>query len=166
MSQIYTPAIRRSWVISHSPVFYGWVIMLMGTLGMVMTSPGQTYAVSVFIEYFINDLGISRSLVSTLYTIGTLVGSFALPIVGRQLDRRGPRLMMSVVAVLFGAALSVAFCSAGLLVSTSYGLSNSSPARSASSGVAAKCRGRSPRAIVPATGVCNVRPFAKLGFAA
>lgn len=104
MAQPYTHTIRSSKLVNGLPIFYGWIILVVGTLGLIMTSPGQTYAVSVFIEYFINDLGISRSLVSTLYTIGTLIGSFALPVVGRQIDRRGPRLLMSMVAVLFGLA--------------------------------------------------------------
>lgn len=78
--------------------------MMVATLGMIMTSPGQTYVVSIFIESFIADLRISRSLVSTLYTIGTLVGSFVLPIVGYQLDRHGARLIMVFITVLFGVA--------------------------------------------------------------
>ena len=69
-----------------------------------MTSPGQTYVVSIVIEDFIADLGISRSLISTLYTLGTLIGSFALPIVGYQLDRRGARLMVGIITALFGLA--------------------------------------------------------------
>ncbi len=80
---------------------------MVGTLGMIMTSPGQTYSVSIFIEHFINDLGISRSLVSTLYTAGTLIGSFALPIVGRQIDRRGARAVMLIVAALFAGHSAV-----------------------------------------------------------
>ena len=76
--------------------------MLIGTLGMIMTSPGQTYVVSIFIEDFIVDLGISRSLVSVLYTLGTLVGGFVLPIVGYQIDRRGCRLMVVLITALFG----------------------------------------------------------------
>ena len=78
--------------------------MLIGTLGMIMSSPGQTYVVSIFIESFITDLGISRSLVSTLYTLGTLVGSFVLPIVGYQIDRHGARLVVTLVIALFGGA--------------------------------------------------------------
>lgn len=78
--------------------------MLIGTLGMIMSSPGQTYVVSIFIEPFIADLGISRSLVSTLYTLGTLVGSFVLPIVGYQIDRHGARLIVTLVIALFGFA--------------------------------------------------------------
>lgn len=76
--------------------------MFIATLGMIMTSPGQTYVVSIFIESFITDLGISRSLVSTLYTIGTLVGGFVLPLVGYQIDRRGTRIMVLLITALFG----------------------------------------------------------------
>lgn len=97
-------SIRRSPFVTDFPVFYGWVILVIGTLTLIMTSPGQTYVVSVFIELFIEDLALSRSLVSTLYTIGTLVGSLALPLVGRQLDRHGTRLMSAVISVLFGLA--------------------------------------------------------------
>ena len=95
-------AIRVSRIVNQSPVFYGWIILLAGTLGMIMTSPGQTYSVSIFTDYFIQDLGINRSVVSSLYTIGTLVGSFAQPLVGRQIDRRGPRQVVVFVSLLFG----------------------------------------------------------------
>ncbi len=102
---VHRPTVRSASTIVHAtPFYYGWIIMLAGTLGMVMTSPGQTYAVSVFIEHFIAELGISRGLVSTLYAIGTMTGSFALPFVGRQIDRRGARAVAVVVAVLFGGA--------------------------------------------------------------
>ncbi len=91
-------------LIQKSPIFYGWIIFVVGTIGLTMTSPGQTYAVSIFIEHFIHDLGLSRSLVSTLYTIGTLTGSFALPFVGRQIDKRGPRIMVLIISIAFGLA--------------------------------------------------------------
>ena len=104
MSQPQAPALRTSRLVNQSPIYYGWVILAMGTLGMIMTSPGQTYAVSIFIEHFITDLGISRGMVSTLYTFGTLIGSFVLPLVGRQIDRRGPRLVMMLITLLFGLA--------------------------------------------------------------
>jgi len=96
--------VRGSRFVTQMPIFYGWIIFLAATFGLIMTSPGQTYAVSIFIEHFIRDLGISRSWVSTLYTIGTLVGSFALPFVGRQIDRRGVRAMVVIISLLFGVA--------------------------------------------------------------
>jgi len=97
-------AIHKSRLVNQSPIFYGWIILLVGSFGVIMTSPGQTYSVSIFIEHFISDLGISRSLVSTLYTAGTLIGSFALPIVGRAIDRRGSRVMVVIIATIFGLA--------------------------------------------------------------
>ena len=96
--------VRKSRLVTTSPIYYGWVILVVGTIGMILTGPGQTYAISVFIDYFIVDLEISRSLVSTLYTAGTLIASFAMPFVGRQLDYRGSRQMMAIVALLFGIA--------------------------------------------------------------
>lgn len=97
-------SIRRSRVVSASPVYYDWIILFIATVGMILTGPGQTYAVSVFIEHFIVDLGISRALVSTLYTVGTLTAAFALPYVGRQVDRRGSRLTMAAITVALGLA--------------------------------------------------------------
>ena len=91
-------------LVNESPVYYGWVVMGAAALGTIMTSPGQTYSVSIFIDYFIRELNISRGLVSTLYTVATLIGSFALPFVGRQIDRRGPRVMVVVISILFGLA--------------------------------------------------------------
>jgi sugar phosphate permease len=102
VEELSTP--RQSRLIKISPIFYGWVVLMIGIIGQVMTSPGQTYAVSIYIEHFIADLGISRSLVSTLYTAGTLVASLALPMVGQQLDRIGSRRMFGVITLLFGAA--------------------------------------------------------------
>jgi MFS transporter, OFA family, oxalate/formate antiporter len=88
--------------ITGSPIFYGWIIMVAGTIGMIMTSPGQTHTVSIFIDYMIDDLSISRSLMSTLYSVGTLIGSFTLPFWGRQIDRQGSRKMVVLIAILFG----------------------------------------------------------------
>jgi len=95
---------QHSRLVTGFPVFYGWAILAIGTLTLIMTGPGQTYVVSIFIERFIEDLNLSRSLVSTLYTVGTLVGSLALPLVGRQIDRYGSQIMSVIVSVLFGLA--------------------------------------------------------------
>ena len=84
------------------PFYYGWIVMAAGTLGMIMTSPGQTYTESIFIEFIIKDLNISRSLISSLYAFGTLVGGFILPFWGKQIDRQGTRKMVTLVSILFG----------------------------------------------------------------
>ncbi|GAA5101717.1 MFS transporter [Haloechinothrix salitolerans] len=69
------------------------------------TAPGQTAAVSVFIDPMIAELGISRSAVSLAYLVGTLSGAAAMPFVGRALDRYGARRVMVCVAAVFAVAL-------------------------------------------------------------
>ena len=96
---------ERSRLVHGCPIYYGWVIFVVAIIGMVMTSPGQTDSVSIFIEHFINDLGLSRSVVSTLYTVATLIASVSLPFIGRQIDRRGHRAMVGVITVAFALAL-------------------------------------------------------------
>ena len=107
----------RSRLVAASPVYYGWVILAVGSIGGVMTSPGQTYVFSAFINHFIEDLGLSRSLVSTLYTVGTLTASLVLPFVGRQFDRRGARVMITLMSLLLGlACMYMGFVSNALML--------------------------------------------------
>jgi MFS family permease len=76
-----------------------------GALTYVLTAPGQTATVSVLIGPLVEDLGVSRTLISTAYLIGTVAGSAALPLVGRAMDRRGARPVLLVVGAVFGAVL-------------------------------------------------------------
>ena len=109
MSNLKSPSIATTGcledkLVTGLPFFYGWVIIAAGVIGFIVSGPGQTYTVSIFIEHFIRDLGLSRSLVSTLYSVGTLTASFTLPYLGRQIDRRGPRVMVVVIAGLLALA--------------------------------------------------------------
>lgn len=85
--------------------FWGWRILALATVTAAMTGPGQTLGVSVFVDHFIADLGLSRSQVSTAYLIGTLLASLGLPFVGRRIDRIGVRRAMTVIGIGFGVAL-------------------------------------------------------------
>ena len=95
---------KTSRLVAACPIYYGWVVLAVGSLGSLMTTPGQTPGFSAFLNHFIGDLDLSRSLVSTLYTAATLVASFALPLVGRQFDRRGARLTIGLTSLLLGLA--------------------------------------------------------------
>ena len=90
--------------VGGSPVFFGWFIVLAGTVGVMLTIPGQTTGVSIFIDHLIVDLGLTRSGISTLYLFGTVGGSLVLPFVGRFVDGRGPRLAVAVIAAAFALA--------------------------------------------------------------
>lgn len=95
---------RHSRVVSSSPVYYGWVVLLAATFGMLMTTPGQTLGVAIFLDRIIAELGLSRASVSLMYTVGTLVGSFSLPFIGRFIDHKGPRTAVIVISAMFALA--------------------------------------------------------------
>lgn len=90
--------------IDKTPFWYGWVVLAAGTLVMMVTIPGQTIGVSVFLDSIIEDLEVNRATVSALYTVGTTLGAISLTFVGRFLDRVGPRVGASVIGLLFGGA--------------------------------------------------------------
>ncbi|NET06337.1 MAG: MFS transporter [Symploca sp. SIO2B6] len=102
--QLEDKSSKYSRIITNCPFFYGWVIIVAGTLGALMTTPGQTVGVSVFIDSIINDLKVSRSTVALMYALGTLAGSFLLTFVGRLIDHRGPRHAVIIIASLFALA--------------------------------------------------------------
>ena len=59
---------------TRAPILRGesGLIFLTAVLAAGLTGPGQTIGVSVFIDHFVEDLALSRPLVSTAYLIGTL----------------------------------------------------------------------------------------------
>jgi MFS family permease len=85
--------------------FFGWRMVAFASVTGAMTGPGQTIGVSVFIDHFIADLGISRSEVSMAYLVGTLAAALLLPLIGNRIDRIGVRRAMTMIATVFGIAL-------------------------------------------------------------
>lgn len=87
-----------------TPFYYGWMIVFIAGLSVFFSGPGQTYSVSIFIDYYIEDFGYSRSLVSALYSSATLLAGLTLFMVGRLVDRIGQRIMMTAIGFLLALA--------------------------------------------------------------
>ncbi len=85
------------------PFFYGFVIVIAGTIGVWASVPGQTVGVSTFTDPVKDALGLSRSKFSIAYALGTIGSSFLLGIAGKWFDKYGAR------KVAFFAALGLAF---------------------------------------------------------
>ena len=94
----------RDRVMRAVPFHYGWIILAAGGIGAFATLPGQTNGVSVFFDPVATDLGLTRAQVALAYTIGTLAGILPAPLVGRWIDRRGPRLAGGAIAIAMGLA--------------------------------------------------------------
>jgi MFS family permease len=90
---------------SRLPFFYGWVILVAGTIGILMSIPGQTMGVSVFTDNLIEDLGISRNNLSLAYLFGTLVSGLLITRAGKLYDKYGARVMAFISGVMLGLML-------------------------------------------------------------
>lgn len=89
--------------INKWPFFYGFIIVIVGTIGIWASVPGQTVGVSTFTDPVKDALGLSRSKFSIAYALGTIGSSFLLGIAGKWFDKYGAR------KVAFCAALGLAF---------------------------------------------------------
>jgi MFS family permease len=106
-----------------SPVHYGWVILAAGTFGSFMTMPGQTAGVSVFFDPIIADLGVSRASASAAYAVGTLAGILPAPIIGRWIDRSGPRFTgIAIAGALALACGYMALVQSGIMLLLGFAL--------------------------------------------
>ncbi len=85
------------------PFYYGYIIIVIASLGVIASIPGQTMGVSVFTDYYIEALGISRVALSSAYMAGTLISSLVVPFVGMFYDRRGPRVTAGIAAAVLGS---------------------------------------------------------------
>ncbi len=86
------------------PFFYGWIIVAVSATTLFFSGPGQTYSVSTFIDNYIVEFGWSRSLVSGMYSMGTLTAGLAMGVIGSLFDRLGHRKMTAAIAILLGLA--------------------------------------------------------------
>ncbi len=87
------------------PVFYGWIILIAGTIGIIMSLPGQTIGVSIFTENLLEDLEINRNNLSLAYLVGTLGSGFLITRAGKLYDRYGARTMAFIAAGMLGLML-------------------------------------------------------------
>ncbi len=92
-------------LVAACPVYYGWIVWLVALIGVVCSSPGQSFSISLFLDFFIEDFGLDRTTISSLYGAGTFAASIALTWVGRQIDKWGNRRVGLGIGVLFGAVL-------------------------------------------------------------
>ena len=75
-----------------------------GTLGMFLSAPGQSFSVAAFIDPMLVDLGLLRTDYSIAYLVAGLIGGALLPGIGLLLDRVGARALLPTLGLLLGIA--------------------------------------------------------------
>ncbi len=89
---------------SNGRFFYGWVIVAIGSLGLLASGPGQSHTFSVFLDPIGKDLGISNASLASAYGIATLAAAFLLPHMGRLIDKMGARKALVLIVIALGLA--------------------------------------------------------------
>ncbi|WP_347840983.1 MFS transporter [uncultured Draconibacterium sp.] len=87
------------------PFFYGWVILVVATIGILVSAPGQTMGVSTFTDYLLENIGISRDQLSTAYMFGTIASSLVLTYAGKLYDKYGARWVGMATALVLAMVL-------------------------------------------------------------
>ncbi len=91
--------------VKRFPIFYGWVICFVSTLGIIMSIPGQTMGMAVFTDHFIEVFGLTRTQLSSAYLLGTLTSAVFLTRAGRFYDRSGARISVVAASLMLGICL-------------------------------------------------------------
>lgn len=97
--------IKKQPFISTLPFYYGWVILVVGAIGVLASIPGQTMGVSVFTDHYIRELSLTRVGVSGSYMVGTLASSLIIPFAGIFYDKKGARLTAGIATFFLGLFL-------------------------------------------------------------
>ncbi len=87
------------------PFFYGYVVLVVGSIGVLASIPGQTVGVSVFTDPVKDALGLTRNQFSNAYMIGTLLSAFFVTRAGVLFDRYGARFVAFFAAIFLGISL-------------------------------------------------------------
>src|SRR6185436_8445740 len=85
--------------------YYGWVVLGVAALAMVGTLPGRTQGLGLITEPLLRDMGVERVRFAQINLIATLTGSLFCFGIGGLVDRRGSRIVLTVLALLLGGVV-------------------------------------------------------------
>lgn len=85
-------SVKRKW-------HYGWAIFGL-TFTNLTVEGGSKHTQAVFLVALQNNFMSSATATSAIFSVGGLVGAFSTPILGRLLDRMGPKFLFPVAGAL------------------------------------------------------------------
>src|SRR5215813_11025818 len=95
---------RSSWA-ARLPFFFGWVIIAVAFVTMALSVTART-AFSLMFPPIVDEFGWDRGLAAGAFSFGFLVSAAVSPVLGRLIDRRGPRFVIEIGVLITGAGLA------------------------------------------------------------
>ncbi|MCA6122193.1 MFS transporter [Bradyrhizobium sp. WSM 1704] len=89
------------------PFFYGWIIVAVTFVTMAIGVNART-AFSLFYPPIITEFGWERGITAGAFSFGFIASAIASPLIGRLMDRGGPRAVMELGVVLMASGLLLA----------------------------------------------------------
>lgn len=89
------------------PFFYGWIIIAVTFVTMAIGVNART-AFSLLFPPILSEFGWDRGVTAGAFSFGFVVSAIASPLIGRLMDRVGPRSVMELGVVLMAAGLLLA----------------------------------------------------------
>ncbi len=83
-------------------LYYGWIVLGVAALAMVGTLPGRTQGLGLITEPLLRDFGLGRVEYAQINLAATLIGSLFCFGIGRLIDRRGSRIVLTSVSLSLG----------------------------------------------------------------
>jgi MFS family permease len=87
--------------------FYGWVIVGVAFITMAVAVNART-AFSLLFPPVVDEFGWSRGATAGAFSFGFLVSAFLSPLLGKLMDRFGPRVVIELGVALMGLGLLLA----------------------------------------------------------
>src|ERR1700720_4236065 len=89
------------------PFFYGWIIVGVTFVTMAIGVNART-AFSLFFPPIIDEFGWERGVTAGAFSFGFVVSAAVSPLIGRLMDRAGPRAVMELGVALMAGGLLLA----------------------------------------------------------
>lgn len=89
------------------PFFYGWIVVGVVFVTMAICVNART-AFSLFFPPILDEFGWERGVTAGAFSFGFVVAAVLSPLLGRMMDRHGPRVVMEIGVVATAAGLLLA----------------------------------------------------------
>jgi len=96
----------RHWA-TRLPFYFGWIVVCTAFVTMAVAVTSRT-AFSLLMPPLVDEFGWDRALAAGAFSFGFVCSAMASPVVGRLMDRRGPRVVIGCGVGLTGAGLLLA----------------------------------------------------------